>query len=694
MRHIFSGATGRTTGLILAAAALLCGSAAAQTALPGTVQAESYAHMGGVTIEASTDTGGGGNVGHIDTNDWMTYSVNVASSGWYTVQYRVAATGTTGSVVLSQNAQDISAAVAVPNTGGWQNWTTVSSRVYLGAGVQNLTVFAKGGGFNLNWIGFAQEARRLPMVRQSGKFWVDPAGKRVDLRGVNLGNWLAMEFWMLGDSISTSAGPVPDQCTLEGTLTARFGAAEKERLMGVFRDSWITTRDFDLMKGMGMNVVRLPFMSSLIENNAAPYTLRADAWKYLDFVIDEAEKRGMYTILDLHGAIGGQGASGEQHDGCIGAAGLWSNPEYRDRTKWLWDMIATRYRDRSAVVAYDLLNEPWGTDAATLAHYSYELFDVVRAKDPDHIILLPGHNTGIDAYGNPNARGLADVGLWMHFYPGLWGWNEVSGPEAQANMYANWLHCGSAVSNDVCGWDAKVGAIATPFLVGEFQPWTLLGNYGGQMTRKTYDIFNSLGWAATNWSYKVTTPAGSNGATSNWHWGMVTNKAAGGAYGNLNVSTASAAAIEAYFRGFSTQPLVRNESIAYWMNWKPAVGSRIEAEMFNYHAGMQMETTGDTGGGFNVGHVDDNDWMSYSINVPTAGTYMVQFRVATAYTGGQFTLRQGSADLAVVNVPNTGGWQAWTTVNAAVQLAAGQQDLVIYSKVGGWNINWWQLNKQ
>jgi endoglucanase len=674
---------------------LLAGLAQAQTALPGTVQAESYASMSGVTIETTADTGGGSNVGYIDANDWMTYSVNPATAGWYTVGYRVATVGTTGQVVLSNNGQDLNTPLTLPNTGGWQTYQTVTSRVYLGAGVQNITVFAKGGGFNLNWIQFTKEATAaLPMVHQSGKYWVDPSGNRVNLRGVNVGNWLAMEFWMLDGAISNSNGGVNDQCTLESSLTARFGETEKERLMTVYRDNWIKARDFDLIAGMGMNVVRVPFLSNLVENNAAPYTLRADAWKYLDFAVNEAEKRGMYVILDLHGAVGGQAAASEQHDGCVGAAELWTNPTYRDRTKWLWDMIASRYRGRSAVVAYDLLNEPWGTDATTLATYSYELFNTVRAKDPEHIILLPGHNSGIDAYGNPNSRGLTNVALWMHFYPGLWSWNEVSGAQAQANMYANWLHCGTGDSREVCNWNTKLSAINTPFLVGEFQPWTLLGDYGGQMTRKAYDIFNMLGWAGTNWAYKNTTKAGSNGATSSWGWGMVTNSSNGGTYGAINVSTATSSAIEAYFRAFGSQALVRNESIAYWMNWKPTVGSRIEAEMFNNHSGVRMETTTDTGGGFNAGNIETNDWMSYPINVPTAGAYTVQFRVASPNTGGQLVLSRNGADVGVVTVPNTGGWQTWQTVSATVQLQAGQQDLAIYARVGGWNVNWWQLTKQ
>ncbi|HEY0063038.1 MAG TPA: carbohydrate-binding protein [Telluria sp.] len=682
--------------LLGCAAAVLSTACAAQSALPGRLEAESFASMAGVATEASSDSGGGLDVGWIDTGDWMSYSVNPATAGWYTVQYRVASPGTSGQIVLSQNARDISAVAAVPNTGGWQNWTTLSSRVYLNAGAQQLAVYAKGGGFNLNWIAFSAEGAgtALPGIRQNGAFWVDTAGKRVDLRGVNLGNWLQLEFWMMNQNMSNSSGVINDQCTLESTLSARFGQPEKERLMGAFRDSWITARDFDLIKSMGMNVVRVPFNYALIEDETRPYTLRADAWKHLDFAINEAEKRGMYVILDLHGAVGGQAGAGEQHDGCVGAAQMWTNNTYRDRTKWLWDMVASRYRGRTAVAAYDLLNEPWGTDAGTMAAFAYELFNVVRAKDPEHVIILPGHNSGIDAYGNPNTRGLSNVALGMHFYPGLWGWNEVQGAQAQANVHANWLHCNASGSGESCDWNARVTGLNTPFIIGEFQPWALTGAYAGQVTRKTYDIYNQYGWAGTSWAYKTVSYPGSNGDTSSWGWGMVTNSSNGGAMGSIDVSRASSAQIESFFRSFASQALVRNESVAYWMNWKPAVGARIEAEMFAYHKGMRMETTTDAGGGFNVGNVDNNDWMSYSVNVPKTGWYNLQFRLASPYTGGQFALSRNSADLVTVTVPNTGGWQNWQTATASVYLNAGQQDLTIYSKVGGWNINWWQLTAQ
>jgi glucan 1,3-beta-glucosidase len=97
-------------------------------------------------------------------------------------------------------------------------------------------------------------------------------------------------------------------------LDRRFGYAERERLYTLFRDHWITERDWDLLPQLNLNLVRLPFIYSVVEDEQ-PRQLRADAWKYLDRH-DEAEQRGIYVILDLHGAVGSQGW--EHHSGCAG----------------------------------------------------------------------------------------------------------------------------------------------------------------------------------------------------------------------------------------------------------------------------------------------------------------------------------------------------------------------------------------
>ncbi len=529
----------------------------------------------------------------------------------------------------------------------------------------------------------------LSLLHQDGAFFKNESGETVNLRGTNLGNWLILEFWMMNEPMKMGGANISDQCTLEGKLVERFGFAEKERLMQVFRDNWLKERDFDLMKAAGLNVVRIPFIYSLVEDEQAPYTLRQDAWKYLDWAVDEAEERGMYSIIDLHGAAGSQGW--EHHSGCAGKNQLWGSSEFRNRTKWLWEQIATHYEDRAAVAGYGLLNEPWGTDADTLASYSIELYDAVRAKDPKHIVILPGHNTGgIDAYGKPADKGMTNVAFEMHFYPGFWGWRENDDP---VSVHSDWLHCSVAGTGETCAWDQRITGLATPFLIGEFQPWTELGASGGQITRKTYDIYNELGWAATSWAYKTVSFGGSNGnPASGWGWGMVTNQNGSG-FGAIDMNSASAQQIEAYFAAFGSQELVLHPGIEEWMSYEPKVGERIEAENFTTHDGVRMEVTTDQGGGFNASNINPGDTMTYLVDVPTAGIYTLEFRVAALDPGGKFTFGSSGDDVSV-DVPDTNGWQTWITVEKQVTLAAGAQQLSIQSSGGEWNLNWWKLSPQ
>jgi len=44
---------------------------------------------------------------------------------------------------------------SVPNTGGWQNWVTLSATIDLQAGEQKLRINAVGPSWNMNWIRFS-----------------------------------------------------------------------------------------------------------------------------------------------------------------------------------------------------------------------------------------------------------------------------------------------------------------------------------------------------------------------------------------------------------------------------------------------------------------------------------------------------------------------------------------------------------
>jgi hypothetical protein len=128
----------------------------ASNAAPGIIQAENYATMYGIQTETTTDTGGGQNVGWIDTGDYMTYTVNVATAGTYSINFRVAGWSTTGRISIQNAANTTLTSANVPNggTGAYQVWSTVAGEgnFTLSAGVQTIRIYATGSPWNLNWF--------------------------------------------------------------------------------------------------------------------------------------------------------------------------------------------------------------------------------------------------------------------------------------------------------------------------------------------------------------------------------------------------------------------------------------------------------------------------------------------------------------------------------------------------------------
>ncbi len=114
---------------------------------------------------------------------------------------------------------------------------------------------------------------------------------------------------------------------------------------------------------------------------------------------------------------------------------------------------------------------------------------------------------------------------------------------------------------------------------------------------------------------------------------------------------------------------------------------------------VDVETTADSGAGYDVGWTSAGEWLAYTVNVTTAGTYDLDFRVASAGAGGTFHVEVNGVDkTGPLVVPNTGGWQTWTTIRkTGVSVAAGTQTwrLVLDStgaSGGVANFNYFRLN--
>jgi hypothetical protein len=149
--------------------------------IPGTIQAE-YFDVGGnnvayyddspgsavtpvvpfrtdedVDIETCTDAGGGYNIGYATAGEWLEYTVNVAATGSYKLDLRVACNGDGRTLSFAMDGTNIAANVPIPNTGAWQTWTTTTvSNVPLSAGAHVLRMSIGSTSYvNINYMTFS-----------------------------------------------------------------------------------------------------------------------------------------------------------------------------------------------------------------------------------------------------------------------------------------------------------------------------------------------------------------------------------------------------------------------------------------------------------------------------------------------------------------------------------------------------------
>ncbi len=300
-------------------------------------------------------------------------------------------------------------------------------------------------------------------------------GDIVYLRGTNAGGWLVQEDWMNPTNAS-------DQKTMMTTLANRFGASKRDELVSTYENNYWTTQDFDNCAEMGMSVIRLPFTyMNLCDDNG---NLKSNAFDRLDWFVQNCSQRGMYVILDMHGAFGSQNGmdhSGEINDG----KQLYYNQSNKDKTLNLWKKIAEHFKGNPAVAAYDILNEPGIKAAATYSlHWDFynEIYNTIRSKDSNHIIIMESC-WDADNLPRPSQYGWKNVAYEYHYYP----WNAQNSSDAQKSYFSGKV---SDIANHNYG---------VPTFVGEFTCFEQEEGWKAAMS-----TFNGQGWHWTTWSYKVT----------------------------------------------------------------------------------------------------------------------------------------------------------------------------------------------
>lgn len=230
----------------------------------------------------------------------------------------------------------------------------------------------------------------MSFVRARGTEIVDGTGRPLLLRGVGLGNWLLPEgyMWKFGDGL---AAPRQIEARIERLIGAEAAADFWKR----FQDVFLAEEDIARIAALGFDHVRLPINSRVVLGPSA-----GNGFALIDRAIEWCERHGLWILLDLHGAPGGQTGTNID-DSPHGKPELFMDERYQRQTVDLWREIARRYRDRPAVLGYDLLNEPLPEQwqhvypRELIALYK-EITAAIREVDPDHLIMYEGPQWATD----------------------------------------------------------------------------------------------------------------------------------------------------------------------------------------------------------------------------------------------------------------------------------------------------------
>ena len=504
------------------------------------------------------------------------------------------------------------------------------------------------------------------MLRAKGKMIVDGQDRPVLLRGVNLGNWIVTEGYLF-----RLEGGYDRASKIYSLTKSLAGKDYSDKYWPEYRKRYMTETDIKEIAACGFNSVRVPLHYSLFTGDGA------EGFNLIDSLLGWCRKYGLYVILDLHCAPGGQTGTSIDDDENEKPE-LWSNDANKAQTVAIWKSIAGRYAEEDIVAGYDLLNEPIPEQ---FNKYNNELVPLyktiiaaVRSVDQKHMIFIEGANWASNfsmftepldknivysfhKYWNDNKKSEIDPYLRISDAQDVPLWCGETG-ENSNQWYANCTQLFEDYGISWCFWPwKKLDAANSPRTVivpDSFEP--VIGyTRGGKMpdekqTRKAFDdLLSAVACDKCKKNVEVVNSL----------------------FRNIPGT------VEAENFGY------RGEGVSYHDD-----SAKNEGGAFRTESGVDIQTNG-----YSVGWTADGEWMDYDINSTAQKSYDVEFRVASPTSDGQFRLEVDGKDVTgPVSVMNTGDWQNWETiVKKGVSIPAGSHKIRFFIIQGGFNVDYFRF---
>lgn len=672
------------------------------------IQAEEHLSMNGVQTEWCLDEGGGQNVGWIDTDDWMDYQIEIPVTGDYVVKARAASLYGGGRVEIQEENQ-VLGSFGVGLTGGWQQWQNFDSgSVFLSQGQHAIKLKATVGGFNLNWFEIRlvnpvdNDLPDVPLLKEkfedvhsvfmswesAGDITTLVTGYKVYRDGV---------FWGFVQDNHIELSKLPFETTCDMAVHACDLAGNQSQPLMVTLST--KTPEWPL-------VWFDEFDGVTVDRTKWNFEIGGDGWgngeaQYYTDGLNSRIENGCLVIEARQETMGQNAYTSSRMTTAHKGDFLYGRIEVRAKlpsTGGTWPAIWTLPTD------WVYGNWPHCGEIDIMEHTGNNLgyvFGTVHTGAYNHMqgtqkgggVMIPDVSDAFHVYA-------------LEWYPDHMDWyyddQLVFSFENEYKTFEEWPY---NIPHHLMLNVAVGGGLGGEIDVNGVWPQQMVVDYV-----RVYD-FN----IGTNDVIAPSAPsdlsASVSGIDVQLNWTQASDDQYVESYNiykdgelvkivsfpgcqfiNLNPLTEYIFSVVAIDFGgnqseeaiihVTTGPLVSHQVPGVW-----------EAEDYLYMNGILTEPCLDAGGGFNVAYINTYDWLEYYIDVREAGNYRFQARGAAASQKGAIQLLdETNKQLAILDIPVTGGWQNWqTSQSQPFYLKQGSQRLTVKALASNFNLNWFNL---
>ena len=571
----------------------------------------------------------------------------------------------------------------------------------------------------LFFLFFTQEMSAQGFLRTDGKRIVNDKGN-VLLRGIGLGGWMLQEPYMLQFN-----GIAGTQHGIREKIEALVGKEKTTAFYNAWLDNHCRKADIDSLAAWGFNSVRLPMHYNLFtlpieqEPVAGKNTWLPKGFTMVDSLLRWCKANGIYLILDLHAAPGGQGQDNAISDRDTSQPSLWESEANKEKTISLWRELARRYVNEKWIGGYDLLNETnWGfndiKDKNGCAEQQNEplkklLKDItlaIREVDKNHLIVAEGNCWGNNYSG---VFPMWDGNMVVSFHK-YWNYNDLASIEKFIKIRDEQnvpVWCGETGENSNVWFTSAIRLFEEHNIGWAWWPLKKLG-VNNPLQVKQDERYQKL---LRYWRGREAKPSVEE------------------AYGALMQLTENIKAennifhkdvVDAMFRqvrSSETVPfknhVVSSKAIIFATDYDLGRNGQayFDNDTADFHVGTGKNTPGNKGrvyrndgvdiencsdtitNGFNVSSSQAGEWMQYTVVVPAAGAFKVSVRYKSATPGSTLYIASNAKSLTKnVSLPGTNNETPWKTIELGeVYLSKGVNKLRVYPGAGEVSLNYLQF---